>query len=127
MLLEENKALKDLAKMPLDDEMAKNVARRELAREKSVRDHRREHVEAKGNHKTKRYSENTESEESKEEEREYKRPKSKKKKKSRQEKSESQGRGHQGKEERKGRKEEVIKKKKRKANKVSDYIQKKSK
>ena len=31
--------------MPLDDEMARNVARRELAREKSVRDNRREHVE----------------------------------------------------------------------------------
>ena len=34
ILLEENKALKDLAKMPLDDELARNVAWRELAREK---------------------------------------------------------------------------------------------
>ena len=34
ILLEENKALKDLAKMPLDNEMGRNVARRELAREK---------------------------------------------------------------------------------------------
>ena len=81
ILLEENKALKDLAKMPLDDEMARNVARRELAREKSVRDNRREHLEAKKKHKTKRYREDTESEESEEEEREYKRLKSKKKRK----------------------------------------------
>ena len=34
ILLEENRALKYLAKMPLNDEMARNVARRELAREK---------------------------------------------------------------------------------------------
>ena len=121
ILLEENKALKDLAKMPLDDEMARNVARRELAREKSVRDNRREHLEVKRNHKTKRYREDTESEESEEEEREYKRLKSKKKKKSRQEKSESEGESKSESE------EEVIKKKKKKANKVSDYIQKKSK
>ena len=80
IFLEENKALKDLAKMPLDDEMARNVVRRELARERSVCDNRREHVEAKRNHKTKRYREDTESEESEEEEREYKRPKSKKRK-----------------------------------------------
>ena len=81
ILLEENKALKDLAKMPLDDQMARNVERREVAREKSVRDNRREHVEVKRNHKTKRYREDTESEESEEKEREYKRPKSKKKEK----------------------------------------------
>ena len=68
ILLEENKALKDLAKMALDDEMARNVARSELAREKSVRDNRREHLEAKRNHKTKRYREDTESEKSEEEE-----------------------------------------------------------
>ena len=65
----------------MDDEMARNVTRRELAREKNVRDNRREHMEAKGNHKTKRYREDTEREESEEEEREYKRPKSKKKQK----------------------------------------------
>ena len=47
ILLEENKALKGLAKMPLDDEMARNAARRELAREKNVCDNRTEHVEAK--------------------------------------------------------------------------------
>ena len=81
ILLEENKALKDLAKMPLDNEMARNVARRELAREKIFRDNRREYVKARRNHKTKRYREETDSEESKEEEREYKRPKSKKKEK----------------------------------------------
>ena len=121
ILLEENKALKDLAKMPLDDEMARNVARRELARVKSVRDNRREHLEAKRNHKTKRYREDTESEESEEEEREYKRLKSKKKKKSRQEKSESECESESESE------EEVIKKRGKKANKVSDYIQKKSK
>ena len=121
ILLEENKTLKDLAKMPLDDEMARNVARRELAREKSVRDNRRKHVEAKRNHKTKRYREDTESEESEKEEREYKRPKSKKKKKSRQKKSESEGESESESE------EEVIKKKKEKANQVSDYIQRKSK
>ena len=122
ILLEENKALKDLAKMPLDDEMARNVvAQRELAREKSVRDNRREHLEAKRNHKTKRYREDTESEESEEEEREYKRLKSKKKKKSRQEKSKSEGESESESE------EEVIKKREKKANKVSDYIQKKSK
>ena len=121
ILLEENKALKDLAKMPLDDEMARNVTRRELAREKSVRDNRREHLEAKRNHKTKRYREDTESEESEEEEREYKRLKSKKKKKSRQEKSESECESESESE------EEVIKKRGKKANKVSDYIQKKSK
>ena len=120
-MLEENKALKDLAKMPLDDEIARNVVRRELAREKSVRDNRRKHVEAKRNHKTKRYREDTESEESEEEEREYKRLKSKKKKKSRQEKSESEGESESESE------KEVIKKKKKKANKVSGYIQKKSK
>ena len=34
ILLEENRAFKYLAKMPLNDEMARNVARRELAREK---------------------------------------------------------------------------------------------
>ena len=121
ILLKENKALKDLAKMPLDDEMARNVARGELAREKSVCDNRREHVEAKRNHKTKRYREDTESEESEEEEREYKRPKSKKKKKSRQQKSKGEGERESESE------EEVIKKKKKKANKVSDYMQKKSK
>ena len=115
-MLEENKTLTVLAKMPLDDEMARNVARRELVREKSVRDNRREHVEAKRNHKTKRYREDTEREESEEEEREYKRPKSKKKKKSRQEKSENEGESESESE------EEVIKKKKEKATKVSDYI-----
>ena len=112
ILLEENKALKGLAKMPPDDQMARNVTWRELARERSVCDNRREHVEAKRNHKTKRYREDTESEESKEEEREYKRPKSKKKKKSRQEKTESEG------ESKSESKEEVVKKKKKKANKV---------
>ena len=121
ILLEENKVLKDLAKIPLDDEMARNVARRELAREKSVRDNRREHLEAKRNHKTKRYREDTESEESEEEEIEYKRLKSKIKKKSRQEKSESECESESESE------EEVIKKREKKANKVSDYIQKKSK
>ena len=40
ILLQENKALKDLAKMPLDDEMARNVAQRELAREKNVHDNK---------------------------------------------------------------------------------------
>ena len=108
ILLEENKALKDLAKMPLDDEMARNDAWRELAREKNVRDNRREYVEAKRNYKTKKYREETESEESEEEEREYKRPKSKKKKKSRQEESESKGESESESE------EEVIKKKKSK-------------
>ena len=58
-MLEENKALKDLTKMPLDDEMTRNVARRELAREKNIRDNRREHVKVKRNHKTKRYREET--------------------------------------------------------------------
>ena len=62
ILLEENIA--NLAKMLLDDEMARNVVRRELAKEKSVRDNRREHVEVKRNHKTKRYRQDTESEES---------------------------------------------------------------
>ena len=115
ILLEENKALKTLAKMSLDDEMARNVVRRELAREKNVRDNRREHVEAKRNHKTKRYREDTKSEE-----REYKSPKSKKKK-SRQEKSQSEGESKSESE------EEVVTKKKKEANKVSDYIQNKSK
>ena len=108
-LLEENKAQKDLAKIPLDDEMARNVTRRELAREKSVPDNRRKQVEAKRNHKTKRYREDTKSEEREEEEREYKRPKSKKKKKSRQEKSESEGESKSESE------EEVVKKKKKKS------------
>ena len=122
ILLEENKAQKDLAKIPLDDEMARNVTRRELAREKkSVPDNRRKQVEAKRNHKTERYREDTKSEEREEGEREYKRPKSKKKKKSRQEKSESGGESKSESE------EEVVKKKKKKANIVLDYIQKKSK
>ena len=108
ILLEENKTLKDLAKMPLDDEMARNLARRELAREKSVHDNRREHVEAKRNDKTKRYREDAKSEEIEEEQREYKRPKSKKKKNSRQEKSESEGESEIKSE------EEVVKKKKKK-------------
>ena len=59
-MLEENKALRDLAKMPLDNEMARNVARRELAKQKNVCNNRREHVEAKRNRKTKRYREETE-------------------------------------------------------------------
>ena len=59
--------------------MARNVVWRELATEKNVCHNRREYVEAKRNHKTKRYREETASEESKEEEREYKRPKSRKK------------------------------------------------
>ena len=121
ILLEENKALKDLAKMPLDDEMARNVARRELAREKSVDDNRREHVEAKRNHKTERSRKDTESEESEEEERKHKRPKSKKKKKSRQEKSESEGESESESE------EEVIKKKKKKLIKCRTTYRKKSK
>ena len=47
-----NQKLQILLKMLLDDEMARNVARRELAREKNVRNNRREYVEAKRNHKT---------------------------------------------------------------------------
>ena len=39
--------------MPLDHEIARNVARREVAREKKVRENRREYVEAKRNQKGK--------------------------------------------------------------------------
>ena len=121
ILLEENKALKDLAKMPLDDEMARNVARRELAREKSVRDNRREHLEAKRNHKTKRYREDTEAKKARRKKESIKDSNRKKKKKSRQEKSENECESESESE------EEVIKKRGKEANKVSDYIQKKSK
>ena len=37
ILFEENRALRELAKMPLDDEMARSVAERELVKEEAAR------------------------------------------------------------------------------------------
>ena len=52
ILFEENRALKELAKMPLDDEIARSVAERELAKEKR-NNNKKKYFEYKKNTKQK--------------------------------------------------------------------------